>query len=275
MHAKLTHFLIASGLTLLALTSHSATLDNALVITMNDGKTNNQTIVKKNTLYQLSNGKVIMKAVQGGDCTVYMPQQGSKIVEKCSEFGEKARLAAEKMTAAMGVTKEQMAMMQNLVGKSNPQALSKTGTETIGGVSADCYANDSRRICVSKSLEDRVKKEGFDGRSMVKDMMKSLQDLTGKKLDDPAEKVLQLGFPVLDMHKSSGRPPIPGWDLLDEATKQNILARMGNSNGGNQGEKGAKLVSVNRESATINEPDLPASTVDQAMNRMMQSGFKR
>lgn len=246
-------------------------LNNALVISFDDQGDQELHIVKSSTFYQLEGGQVNFKAESGGNCTLFIPEQNMQVTEKCSEFGGKMKASMRNMHAKMGITKEQIAMMQKFGGSGGQQEpLRESGTEIIANVKATCFSNSSRKVCVSKVLEDKIKAEGVNGREMANNMAESVAEMG---VDHQGNKQLleiyQRGYPVLDMETET-KPDIPGWEFLDDASQKRILAQMGDAGGG---ARGRALINVDKKNVTLEVPQLKEVTIEEMMSRIMRRGM--
>ncbi len=259
----------------LSATAETLTLSNALVVRMDNDGSVSESIFKGNSMYVIEDGRVAMQMQSGGNCAMYVYDQGVKIVEKCSELGNKIDAMVNRMKSQMGVSDEQMAMLRQFNGSNRPQEPMKAlGTRQIAGVTAECHSNSSREFCYSTELEQRIKREGFNARQLASEFAK-INDRLGMagNDNDPVDPLRMKGFPVLDMKTaSSGNPGIPGWEMIPQAQRDQILAQMGRSGGGGA-PSGSKLHSVNRESVNLSLPQLRQVGLEEFYSEMMQKAM--
>lgn len=255
---------------LLAGSANALDIDDALIITFDNSGSTEQSIIKGNTMYAVSDGQIQMKIQSGGDCVMYQPEEQVQITEKCDELAQKIADMTQGIRSQMNVTSEQMAMMRNMMGGVQHEPWNETEKRTIANLEARCFGTSKREYCVSGELEEMVLEEGFDGRRFAAafdEMRESMGPMgeTDKELDE----IQKLGFPVWDVKTGTGNPGIPGWEMIPPAQRQQLLAQMGPNAPGAEG--GMKLSSVERRTVSIDLPQYEKMSYEQYFQKMMNS----
>ncbi|MEM7209685.1 MAG: hypothetical protein AAF434_17835 [Pseudomonadota bacterium] len=142
---------------LIAFFAHN--LHASIVVTTDDRGRQQVEIFDSGTLTSLEDGQLSF-IYDKGDCQFFDHQQRVSVRDKCAELPKKFAAASEKMMAAMGITKEQLAAMRNMQGGASEFKLEKAGSSTVAGYKVECYKGSAtNEICLSKKLLDEIAKE--------------------------------------------------------------------------------------------------------------------